>query len=581
MNTISIKPHSTGKRVAAIGIAALFILTASVLVLSDDSDADYSAMSGYKYQTMVKGCGFSGLGDGHDVYTPSGLGGSYKLDITVLSITPDGYTVWIESAPDSTMTDQWTLGDGRVLASGNEYYIEGTSFEISIGNSEVTYQRTSGTAYRTTATVVFDTEGGSPSIPDITKELTYQVSYNGTTTIQIPDVELTRNGYTFEGWAENYRGPATYDPGETIRVEKSERTVLHAIWSDRQIDLDPNGGSGGSGSVAASDRMMDVSDVVLPQRDGYELAGWTMAPDDLSSLIPASVFTSMGGISGNLGNDPIFKAQTWYAYWVPEGTLNEIVQPSFGYTHDVYTGQFVTFAAEFADFGSTTIGWMDMMGGFDACMFGWDYCDGTGGTITSYSFNVTVNAYTPSYTVRFISNGSVYDSIVIEGSGFAIAPSNPELYRYTFGGWFIDNGTFLNEWDFSDPITHDLDLYAKWTGDLQFTTDPVSDGVVKQIDGQPGTVSFRATDSLYYSSVLWDFGEGTTSTDLYATHYYSEPGTYTASLTVYNNHGSDVTTYQIEVPSTDPGGDGTEWALVAAVVLIAFVSGALIARRLI
>ena len=73
--------------------------------------------------------------------------------------------------------------------------------------------------------------------------------------------------------------------------------------------------------------------------------------------------------------------------------------------------------------------------------------------------------------------------------------------------------------------------------------------------------------------------DGTMSTDLYATHYYSEPGTYTASLTVYNNHGSDVTTYQIEVPSADPGDDGTEWALVAAVVLIAFVSGALIARR--
>ena len=109
--------------------------------------------------------------------------------------------------------------------------------------------------------------------------------------------------------------------------------------------------------------------------------------------------------------------------------------------------------------------------------------------------------------------------------------------------------------------------------------DP-ADGDIVALEGQPGTVSFRATDSLYYSSVLWDFGDGTTSTDLYATHYYSEPGTYTASLTVYNNHGSDVTTYMIEVPSADPGDDGTEWALVAAVVLIAFISGALIARRL-
>ena len=184
------------------------------------------------------------------------------------------------------------------------------------------------------------------------------------------------------------------------------------------------------------------------------------------------------------------------------------------------------------------------------------------------------------FVVTFDSNcGTEIQSQIVDVSGLVLAPEEPTLYGYTFKGWFIDDGTFLDEFDFTTPITSDITLYAKWEGILEYTTDPVSDGIVTAIEGLPGTVSFRATDSMYYSSVLWDFGDGTTSTDLYATHYYSEPGTYTASLTVYNNHGSDVTTYRIEVPSADPGDDGTEWALVAAVVLIAFVSGALIARR--
>lgn len=167
-------------------------------------------------------------------------------------------------------------------------------------------------------------------------------------------------------------------------------------------------------------------------------------------------------------------------------------------------------------------------------------------------------------------------TVPIGSSGIVFTP---KVTDGVFTGWFYDPD-FTQEYIPYLPLEDDVTLYAKGVPPLTFTTDPVADGDIVALEGQPGTVSFRATDSLYYSSVLWDFGDGTTSTDLYATHYYSEPGTYTASLTVYNNHGSDVTTYRIEVPSADPGDDGTEWALVAAVVLIAFVSGALIARRL-
>lgn len=114
---------------------------------------------------------------------------------------------------------------------------------------------------------------------------------------------------------------------------------------------------------------------------------------------------------------------------------------------------------------------------------------------------------------------------------------------------------------------------------MEYTTDPLSDGIVTAIEGLPGTVSFRATDSLYYSSVLWDFGDGNTSTDLYATHYYSEPGTYTATLTVYNSHGSDTMEFLIEVPGDDSG-EGIPWTIIIAAVLAVVIIGALIARYL-
>lgn len=42
-------------------------------------------------------------------------------------------------------------------------------------------------------------------------------------------------------------------------------------------------------------------------------------------------------------------------------------------------------------------------------------------------------------------------------------PGDPGKQGYTFAGWFKDNNTFLNEWNFaSDKVAGNLDLYAKW-----------------------------------------------------------------------------------------------------------------------
>ena len=218
--------------------------------------------------------------------------------------------------------------------------------------------------------------------------------------------------------------------------------------------------------------------------------------------------------------------------------------------------------------------------------------DGLSGTVSGYGtteatyeiepgpFKIHLYCYLPTSTVSFYSNGVVVATQVVENGNCAVPPEEPTLYGYDFRGWFLDDGTFLHEFVFTAQISSDISLYAKWEGILQYTTDPVSDGTVTAVDGQPGTVMFRATDSLYYSSVLWDFGDGTTSTNTYATHYYGQPGTYTATLTVFNNSGSDTTEYIIEVPEMAAGGGGKEILIKLAAGIEALVKGGLVVRML-
>lgn len=159
-------------------------------------------------------------------------------------------------------------------------------------------------------------------------------------------------------------------------------------------------------------------------------------------------------------------------------------------------------------------------------------------------------------------------------------PEDPELYGYTFKGWFTDN-TYVTEFDSTTLISGSITLFAKWEGNLEFTTDPIADGKVTAVAGSPGTVYFSATASQDYTSVLWDFGDGTEPSDnTYVTHYYSKPGTYTATLTVYNNYGEDTTEFIIEVPDSTNGGGDSDLLLWIAVGLVCVIAGGLVVRRL-
>lgn len=101
----------------------------------------------------------------------------------------------------------------------------------------------------------------------------------------------------------------------------------------------------------------------------------------------------------------------------------------------------------------------------------WYYnAEGTGDAVdfTSDVFSDDTTIYASwvidTFTVTFDSNdGSAVSAQTINYGDVATAPTDPTLALNTFAGWFTDDSTFLEEYNFATPVTEDITLYAKWT----------------------------------------------------------------------------------------------------------------------
>ena len=76
--------------------------------------------------------------------------------------------------------------------------------------------------------------------------------------------------------------------------------------------------------------------------------------------------------------------------------------------------------------------------------------------------------------VSFDSNGgtTVFPRSVYDGDTLKISET-PTKLGYTFTGWYTDNYTFYNLYDFSSPVTRDFTLYAHWTEKKMIAQEPI------------------------------------------------------------------------------------------------------------
>ena len=93
---------------------------------------------------------------------------------------------------------------------------------------------------------------------------------------------------------------------------------------------------------------------------------------------------------------------------------------------------------------------------------------GNGGDFYGVLAIKLVSSSTPTtyYTVSFETNkdGVTVPSQTVASGDLATKPTDPTADGYTFDGWYTDNETFKNKWNFAtDKVTKNTTLFAKWT----------------------------------------------------------------------------------------------------------------------
>lgn len=128
------------------------------------------------------------------------------------------------------------------------------------------------------------------------------------------------------------------------------------------------------------------------------------------------------------------------------------------------------------------------------------------------------------------------------GSPGTVIGSTGALTIKLFADQGVNGSGFKANWSCVFPTVPPV---ANFTSDVSFTCI--------------GHVAFSDASTNGPNQWLWDFGDGTTSTLQHPTHYYTNDGNYTVSLTVTNSYGNDVETKQnmifVDKPAM-PTGEG-------------------------
>ena len=94
------------------------------------------------------------------------------------------------------------------------------------------------------------------------------------------------------------------------------------------------------------------------------------------------------------------------------------------------------------------------------------------GTVIGISSDITLVAQwqpKPQYTVTFVSDGgSPVDSQTVIRGECAVKPDDPAKDTYLFMDWYTDEQA-IEPYDFSEPITGNLTLIARWKPDVDFS----------------------------------------------------------------------------------------------------------------
>jgi PKD repeat protein len=214
----------------------------------------------------------------------------------------------------------------------------------------------------------------------------------------------------------------------------------------------------------------------------------------------------------------------------------------------------------------------------DATSFIWDFGDGSPTAIGSsvdhtysalgnYNASVWITNACGKDTLIYLTVSIVNNIQLNSESAYIDVFPNPvcpnDMVNFDVNAW--DDYSYL--WDFGDGTPTVSDQYTNHSYALEGTYDvsvEVTNGCGNSLtlnDNVLVTNNVPVSDFSYYvypesvcpntevsfeahggTSYFWDYGDGTLGSGLqYSTHYYLEPGEYTATLTITNSCGNDTT----------------------------------------
>jgi len=299
-----------------------------------------------------------------------------------------------------------------------------------------------------------------------------------------------RTGYNFVGWfTDNGTFLNQWNFASSI-VTKD--TTLYAKWqiktytvsfAGEEINITPQTVNHGSHATQPA----------TPERTGYNFVGW---------------FTDNGTFLNqwNFASSIVTKDTTLYAKWqIKTYTVSFAGEEINIAPQTVNHGSHATQPATPERTGYNFVGWFTDNGTF---LNQWNFAS----SIVTKDTTLYAKWQIKTYTVSFAGEEINIAPQTVNHGGTATQPNNPERTGYNFMGWFTDNGTFLNQWNFASSIvTKDTTLYAKWqikTYTVSFAGEEIN--IAPQTVNHGGTATQPATpERIGFDFVGWFTDNGT------------------------------------------------------------------------
>ena len=358
--------------------------------------------------------------------------------------------------------------------------------------------------------VTLNTNGGTINKGNVTR-------YTYGTAKTLP-TDVTREGYTFEGWYANKN--LTGNPVKKITAGSTGSKTYYAKWSaiDCTITYNLNGGSNNEANPDTYNADSEDITLAAPEREGYTFTGWTFE----GQTEPTKDVTIAQGSTGDREFTANWSAIDCTISYKLNGGSNNEANP------DTYNAdsEDITLAAPERE-GYTFTGWT-----FEGQTEPTKDVTIAQGSTGDREF--TANWQINTYKVTFAEGAA--DEQTVEHGKAAAQPADPKKEGYIFMGWLLGDKAY----DFETPVTADITITPDWE-EIVYTLVPAvaptceddgndeyytgSDGkfYVKQEGKYTETTLAKVTKGAYgHKLVRVDFEDSTFESEGNIEHYKCE-----------------------------------------------------------